>query len=39
MYDWDPKKSEANKAKHGISFAEARDSIFEGSNLLATDVA
>ena len=39
MYEWDSRKSEANKAKHGISFAEASDYIFEGPNLLATDVA
>lgn len=39
MFAWEPKKSEANKAKHGISFPEARDSIFEGPNLLTTDVA
>ena len=39
MYEWDPKKSDSNKTKHGISFEEARDFIFEGPNLLATDVA
>ena len=39
MYTWDPKKNEANKRKHGISFEEARDTIFEGRNILATGVA
>ena len=39
MYIWDPKKSRLNKLKHGISFEEARDSIFEGPNLLAPNVA
>lgn len=39
MYSWDPRKSEANRRKHGISFEEAKDSIFEGRNLLATGVA
>lgn len=39
MYTWDPNKSEANKKKHGISFEDARDSIFEGKNILATGIA
>ncbi|MDP2599133.1 MAG: BrnT family toxin [Deltaproteobacteria bacterium] len=39
MYLWDPKKNEINKNKHGISFEEARDSIFEGDNILVTGVA
>lgn len=39
MYSWDPPKSRENKRKHGISFEEARDSIFEGPNLLAVGVA
>ena len=39
MYSWDPAKSLANKRKHGISFAEAREHIFEGRNILATGVA
>jgi uncharacterized DUF497 family protein len=39
MYEWDPKKNEQNKQKHGISFEEARDSIFEGNNLLAVGIA
>jgi uncharacterized DUF497 family protein len=39
MYLWGEKKSKANQQKHGISFEEARDSIFEGKNILAPDVA
>jgi len=39
MYIWDPGKSEANRRKHGISFEDARDAIFEGKNILATGVA
>lgn len=39
MYIWDEGKSQANKKKHGISFEEARDSIFEGKNILASGVA
>lgn len=39
MYAWDTKKSEDNRQKHGISFEEARDFIFEGKNILAVDVA
>ena len=39
MYLWDSKKSEENKKKHGISFEEARDSIFEGPNIFAVGVA
>lgn len=39
MYIWDSEKSAENKRKHGISFEEARDSIFEGRNILAVGVA
>jgi uncharacterized protein len=39
MYVWDPKKSDENKHKHGISFEEARDNIFEGQNILVAGVA
>lgn len=39
MYTWDPEKSRQNKRKHGISFEEARDFIFEGKNVLAVGVA
>lgn len=39
MCIWDPTKNQENHKKHGISFEEARDSIFEGPNLLAPNVA
>jgi uncharacterized DUF497 family protein len=39
MYLWDPAKNLENQKKHGISFEEARDTIFEGPNLMAPDVA
>ncbi len=39
MYLWDEKKNRINLKKHGISFEEARDSIFEGSNILAPEIA
>lgn len=39
MYYWDPVKNRRNRQKHGISFEEARDHIFEGRNILAAGVA
>lgn len=39
MYQWDAGKNRSNVKKHGISFEEARDSIFEGKNILAIGVA
>ncbi len=36
MFEWDPAKSAANLAKHGISFEQAC-LIFEGPVLTATD--
>lgn len=39
MYIWDENKSKNNKAKHGISFEEAKIFVFEGQNVLAVDVA
>lgn len=39
MYVWDPEKSRINRTKHGISFEEARDHIFEAKNILAPGVA
>lgn len=39
MYVWDTTKSQINKQKHGISFEEARDHVFEGRNILAPAVA
>jgi uncharacterized protein len=28
-FDWDPRKSRANKAKHGVSFEEARTAFLD----------
>jgi uncharacterized protein len=28
-YEWDPRKSRANKAKHGVSFEEARTAFLD----------
>ncbi len=39
MYHWDEKKDRTNQKKHGISFSEARDHIFEGNNVLAPQIA
>lgn len=39
MYIWDTEKSQRNREKHGISFDEARDSIFEGRNVLVAGIA
>ncbi len=39
MYSWDNKKNKSNIQKHGISFEEARDHIFEKDNILVTNVA
>lgn len=29
IFEWDPRKSEANKKKHGIDFERARDVFFD----------
>lgn len=39
MYIWDAHKSLSNQKKHGISFEEARDHIFEGVNIVAPGIA
>lgn len=39
MYVWDEKKNKANQEKHGISFEDARDFLFEGRNILVPYVA
>lgn len=39
VYIWDPEKSLSNQEKHGISFEEARDSIFEKENIVVPHVA
>lgn len=39
MYIWDAKKDRLNQKKHGISFEEAKESIFEGKNVIVYGVA
>lgn len=39
MYIWDEAKNRLNVQKHGISFEEARDYIFEGRNIFAPGIA
>jgi uncharacterized protein len=29
VFEWDPRKSEANRRKHGIDFERARDAFFD----------
>ncbi|OGQ57386.1 MAG: hypothetical protein A3I75_07605 [Deltaproteobacteria bacterium RIFCSPLOWO2_02_FULL_50_16] len=38
-YIWDKEKERTNREKHGISFEEARDHIFESDNILVPEVA
>lgn len=28
-FEWDPRKAESNRKKHGVSFEEARDSFYD----------
>jgi len=39
VYGWDPLKNLQNLRKHGISFEEARDHLFEKENLIVPNVA
>jgi hypothetical protein len=36
-FEWDPRKSRANKAKHGVSFEEARTAFLDESARLVAD--
>jgi uncharacterized DUF497 family protein len=36
-YEWDPRKSRANKAKHGVSFEEARTAFLDESARIIPD--
>ncbi len=36
-FEWDPRKSRANKAKHGISFEEARTAFLDESARIIPD--
>jgi len=37
-FDWDPRKSRANKAKHGVSFEEARTAFLDENARIISDV-
>ena len=37
-FDWDPKKSSLNIAKHGVSFFEARQVFYDPLHLMELDV-
>jgi uncharacterized DUF497 family protein len=36
-FEWDPRKSRANKTKHGVSFEEARTAFLDESARLVAD--
>ena len=36
-FEWDPRKSRANKAKHGVSFEEARTAFLDESARIIPD--
>jgi uncharacterized DUF497 family protein len=36
-FEWDPKKSESNKKKHGVSFEEAETAFLDEQGLLIAD--
>jgi len=36
-FEWDPRKSRANKAKHGVSFEEARTAFLDESARVVAD--
>ena len=38
-FEWDPRKSRANKAKHGVSFEEARTAFFDENARVIPDPA
>ena len=36
-FEWDPEKDRANRAKHGVSFAEASTAFYDEEGLLMDD--
>jgi uncharacterized protein len=38
-FDWDPEKDLINRAKHGVSFAEAQDAFFDANRVIAEDIS
>jgi uncharacterized protein len=37
-FEWDPRKSRANKAKHGVSFEEARTAFLDENARIIPDL-
>lgn len=38
-FDWNPGKDLINRAKHGVSFAEAQDAFFDAHRVIAEDIS
>ena len=38
-FDWDAEKDLVNRAKHGVSFAEAQEAFFDERRVIAEDVS
>lgn len=38
-FDWDPWKDLINRAKHGVSFAEAQDAFLDAHRVIAEDIS
>lgn len=38
-FDWDPEKDLLNRAKHGVSFAEAQYAFFDTNRVIAKDLS
>lgn len=38
-FEWDPEKDLVNRAKHGVSFAEAQFAFADGHRVIAEDLS
>ncbi|MGH8683666.1 MAG: BrnT family toxin [Burkholderiales bacterium] len=38
-FDWDPKKDQSNRKKHGVSFAQAQLAFVDGRRVVAEDLS
>ncbi|MGH7947969.1 MAG: BrnT family toxin [Candidatus Binataceae bacterium] len=38
-FDWDPKKDQSNRKKHGVSFAQAQLAFVDGRRVIAEDLS
>ena len=38
-FDWDPKKEQSNRNKHGVSFAQAQLAFVDGRRVIAEDLS